>query len=111
MRVRVFIEVKSGKWTIWSEDGKRHLGYRKSLALQDVEFHVDQKKRAHVKKTGKRLPHAWATGILTKKSTQTRDFREVTYDPFTHRYFQKSGRKITKANRASFSTALRVFAI
>lgn len=107
MKVRVFIEVKSQRWTLWSEDGKTHLGYRDHLLLKDVTFFVDSKKSVKTKITGRRTPHAWAVGSIGKSKSINGE--QITYNPFTDKTFKNSSGAVHEVNVAFFRKDLKIF--
>lgn len=106
MEVLVFKDIKNNRWTIWSIDKKVHLGYRKSLSLKDCKLIVLEDKRQKVVSTGKRFPHAWIIGKITKVKKQT---KEITYNPFKDKGFILKNKIIKESNEIFFSSKGKCF--
>lgn len=57
------------------------------FSLTNVKFSVGEKTRDRVRAEGKKYIHALVTGELQDRALSRPDFR-VTYNPYTHDYFQ-----------------------
>ena len=108
MRVLVFKDIKNNRWTLWSEDRKNHLGYRKSLNLSNCIFIVDEDKRKKVLKTKKRFPHAWIIGTLNKPK-QKNKAKSISYNPFTAKSFVKNKKAIYSSKEVFLDTQGKVW--
>lgn len=107
MKVLVFKDIKNNRWTLWSIDRKKHLGYKKSFNLTNCELIVLQEKRNKVVKTKKRFPHAWIVGDLSK-SHYTKNTK-VSYNPFQNETFVCNNKPLKKAKEIHFSASGEVF--
>ncbi len=91
-KVIVFKDIKNKRWTVWSQDRTKHLGYMDELFMQNVTFFVDERKRQKIIKSKKRFPHAWIIGTLSKKSLKTN--KQIVYNPYLFKHFvEKSSNK------------------
>lgn len=106
MRVLVFKDIKNKRWTLWSLDRTKHLGYRSTLSLKDCSLVVIEVKRKQVIKTKKRFPHAWIIGTLCPRRKQT---VPITYNPFTDNSFMIGKTKIKKVKEVFFSSSGKTF--
>lgn len=107
MKVLVFKDIKNNRWTIWSIDRKKHIGYRKTLSLKNCELIVIESKRQQVLKSKKRFPHAWIIGTITKISKQN---HEITYNPFKNKSFMRGKKSVKKISQLFFNSSGKVFA-
>lgn len=110
-RVRVYWNVKNHKFSVqhklpqgWRLDC--HVGGMFWYELENVKFHVSEKGRQRVLKTGQKNVHAWMEGDWV------RDYcvmpfdpamaHRVRYDPFYDEYFNILGTEIKEVDRLFF---------
>jgi hypothetical protein len=106
MKVLVFKDIKNNRWTLWSIDRKKHLGYKKTFNLKDCELIVLQEKRDKVVRSGKRFPHAWIIGTLAPAKVKN---NPITYNPFKNKNFVSQNKTVKKAKEIFFSSKGCVF--
>ena len=107
MKVLVFKDIKNDRWTIWSVDRKKHLGYADELVLRNCEFIVLEEKRKKVVSSGSRFPHAWVKGDVGKRTPALTS--QVTYNPFKNKTFMKGKKVLRQAKVAVFNNQGKVF--
>ena len=108
MEVLVFKDIKNNRWTLWTTDRKKHLGYMDDLVLQKCSLIVDNTKRKKVVKTKKRFPHAWIIGTLTKKK-KVMARKQISYNPFKNDTFISGNRPCFSSKEIYFSKEGKVF--
>lgn len=106
--VRVFLDIKNKRWTIYSVKTGKHLGYRKRLYLKHCRAMVIEEKRKQIIRTGKKFPHAWIIGVICRKQNYLKKI-QITYNPFKDEFF-KSGRvNIGRFRMAYFDSNMKAY--
>lgn len=109
MQVLVFKDIKNNRWTLWSIDRKKHLGYLDSFVLENCELIVLHEKRQKILKTKKRFPHAWIIGTLNKKISKNTCKKSISYNPFKNESFMCGNRPCFSSKKIFFSESGKVF--
>lgn len=92
---------KNGIWYSVRQGGKV-IGHATEISLKDVIFHVNEKGRKRVKKTGRRNVHAWVKGHVTDyaEARWGKEMTRIIYDPKLYKSFVtwKDLKKVKQAN-------------
>ena len=107
MKVLVFKDIKNKRWTIWSLDRKKHLGYSDELCMVNCHFEVQEDKRNRILKTKKRFPHAWVVGEIVEESFNKKSL--ITYSPFKSKYFLEKNKKVIRRKKLVFDNQGKLF--
>ena len=108
-QVLIFKDLKNKRWTAWTIDRKKHLGYFDELTLENCSFIVLDEKRQRILKTKKRFPHAWIIGEISKINKNAN--KQISYNPFKNHSFvyDSSQRPVKTSKKAFFSKDGKVF--
>ena len=108
-QVLVFKDIKNKRWTVWTPDKKKWLGYYDELTLENCSFVVLEEKRQRILDSRKRFPHAWIIGEISKSNKKQK--KQISYNPFKNDSFvyDKSQRPVKSSKKAFFADNGKVF--
>jgi hypothetical protein len=99
--VQVYFNRTRKLWSI--RRGGKLVARVEALCLEDCRMHVSEIARLKVLVTGKRTVHAWISGRIVSDISDRTDMSELSYDPFTSRYFHnRAGEAVERAALVAF---------
>jgi len=113
MKVRVYFNLHTHKWSVQANEGPRRgrvIANLERLSLRDAEFVVSQVQRATCHRKGKRTVHADCRGTLIDFVAPPPGAVEVTYSPWrpeTTFTVRGTTQAVGKVARVSFDTPSR----
>lgn len=104
-KVKVYRNLKNGKFSIMDAKTGLVVAYADRLALKDVKFTVQAGGQAKARETGQRNVHAFVVGTYIGDYYTPKGTTEVYYNPFNTDTFQlkRTGTPMQEAPFAWFS--------